>query len=162
MPSILHHSIRNEKIARNQETRYLHPNAGKEVVLTKLIKGSLTFLILSWDCRSRRMPFFFQETFAISLTVAFLIRCRRTMHWREMSEPGLKNLAGGRLGKVDWSSSSTTISNIESESKKKYIWFVLWLLGIWSLLTLNGHYCVELHRRMSGYLTDIKTRILLL
>ena len=51
----------------------------------------------------------------ISLTVAFLIRCRLMMHLSEIVEPGLKNLSGGRFWDRDVSDSSPNISIIASE-----------------------------------------------
>ena len=87
------------------------------------IKSQFDFiqvLILSVDCRSSRIPLCFQEILAISLTVAFCMRCRCMMHLREISELGLKNLAGGRLGNKFWSVSSGKISNIESEGKNNH------------------------------------------
>ena len=48
-----------------------------------------TFLILSVDCRSSRIPLCFQKTLAISFTVGFFMRYRLMRHLREISEPGL-------------------------------------------------------------------------
>ena len=60
------------------------------------------YLILS-DCKSRTVCPLFQVMLVISLSVAFLMRCLLMMQLREMSEPGLKNLSGGRVLKVSGS-----------------------------------------------------------